>query len=122
MSSNKKQVLKKRRLDIRRKKRVRSKITGTGERPRLCVFRSARHVYAQVIDDAQGKTLVSISSYSKTSKDRANVDRCSALGKELAEKCKAANISAVVFDRNGKVYHGRVKAFADGAREGGLNF
>ncbi|MBP9708545.1 MAG: 50S ribosomal protein L18 [Oligoflexales bacterium] len=117
-----KKVLQSRAMHEKRKKRVRAKISGTSERPRLCVFRSDRHIYAQVIDDNVGKTLVSISSYSKTNKDRANKDKCVELGKNLAQKCKAANIDKVVFDRNGRVYHGRVKAFAEGAREGGLNF
>ena len=122
MSDMTKKVLQSRAMHAKRKKRVRAKISGTSERPRLCVFRSDRHIYAQVIDDNVGKTLVSISSYSKTSKDRANKDKCVELGKSLAQKCKDAKIDKVVFDRNGRVYHGRVKAFADGAREGGLNF
>ncbi len=122
MSDMTKKVLQSRAMHEKRKKRVRAKISGTSERPRLCVFRSDRHIYAQVIDDNVGKTLVSISSYSKTNKDRANKDKCVELGKNLAQKCKAANIDKVVFDRNGRVYHGRVKAFAEGAREGGLNF
>lgn len=122
MSDMTKKVLQSRAMHAKRKKRVRAKVSGTSERPRLCVFRSDRHIYAQVIDDNVGKTLVSVSSYSKTSKDRANKDKCVELGKNLAQKCKDAKIDKVVFDRNGRVYHGRVKAFADGAREGGLNF
>lgn len=111
-----------RRLRARRKKRVRAKISGTGERPRLSLFRSSRHVYAQVIDDLRGHTLVSISSYRKGEKSNANITVCENLGKQLAEKCLTKDISSVVFDKNGNLFHGRVKAFADGARAGGLEF
>lgn len=109
-------------LRDRRKKRIRKKIFGTGDRPRVSVFRSERHVYVQVIDDNQGQTLVSISSFEKGKQSKANVAACSTLGKELAGRCKAKNINAVVFDKNGYTYHGRIKALADGAREGGLQF
>jgi large subunit ribosomal protein L18 len=107
-------------LRLRRKARIRKKILGTAERPRLTVFRSARHLTAQVIDDLQGKTLVSIHSYDL--KSRANKDACSALGKELAKKCLDTKINAVVFDKNGFSYHGRIQVFADSAREAGLAF
>ena len=109
-------------LRQRRKLRIRKKISGTGERPRLSVYRSDRHVYAQVIDDVQGKTLVSVSSFEKGAHRRASVPVCGELGKLLAERCKAKDIGAVVFDKNGFTYHGRIKALADGAREGGLQF
>jgi large subunit ribosomal protein L18 len=109
-------------LRTRRKMRIRKKITGTVARPRLSVFRSDRHIYAQVIDDAAGATLVSVSSFEKGNHKRANAGVCSDLGKTLAERCKAKNITTVVFDKNGFTYHGRVKALADGAREGGLQF
>lgn len=109
-------------LRTRRKMRVRKKINGTTERPRISIFRSDSHMSAQVIDDLQGKTLVSVSSFEKGKHQRANIAVCTALGKTLAERCKAKNISAVVFDKNGFTYHGRVKALADGAREGGLKF
>lgn len=107
-------------LRQKRKSRVRGKISGTSDRPRLSVFRSSKHLYAQVIDDACGKTLVSVGSYG--SDKRAGVPECAELGKKLAEKCKTLSISNVVFDKNGFKYHGRLKSFADGAREGGLSF
>lgn len=115
-----KKVAKKVQLRMRRKLRIRKKIAGTMERPRLSIFRSARHITAQVIDDLSGKTLVAIHSYE--SKGRANKEVCSKLGRELAVKCKAAKIDSVVFDKNGFQYHGRIQALADGAREGGLQF
>lgn len=107
---------------LRRKARVRKRVSGTVERPRLSIFRSASHIYAQVINDESGTTLASVHSYAKGNAPRASVERCSALGKELASQCKTKNIVKVVFDKNGYAYHGRVKAFADGAREGGLEF
>ena len=106
----------------KRKKRIRKKVFGTTERPRLSVFRSARHVYAQVIDDVKGVTLAHVHSFEKGSEQRANKEACGALGKKLAEACKAQNISKVVFDKNGYAYHGRIMALAEGAREGGLDF
>ena len=110
-------------LRARRKKRIRKKIGGgTAERPRLSVFRSDRHIYAQVIDDLAGATLVSVSSFEKGNHRRANIGVCQELGKALADRCKAKSINAVVFDKNGFAYHGRVKALAEGAREGGLQF
>lgn len=110
-------------LRERRKKRIRKKITGNSARPRLSVYRSDRHIYAQVIDDVAGTTLASVSSFEKgTEHKRANIGVCTELGKRLAERCKAKNIGAVVFDKNGFTYHGRLKALAEGAREGGLHF
>ena len=109
-------------LRERRKLRIRKKISGTSGRPRLSVFRSDRHIYAQVIDDLGGVTLACVSSFEKGHHRRANIEVCTELGKTLAERCKAKNIGAVVFDKNGFTYHGRVKALADGARAGGLQF
>lgn len=107
----------------RRKRRIRKKISGTPERPRLSVFRSAKHIYAQVIDDTTGRTLASSSSKTKGfTVEGSKVDVAKAVGSSVAEACKTAGISQVVFDRNGYIYHGRVKALADGAREGGLEF
>ncbi|EKD99740.1 MAG: 50S ribosomal protein L18 [uncultured bacterium] len=104
---------------IRRKLRVRGKITGTGETPRLTVFRSLRHVYAQLIDDVSGKTLVEAHSAEAKGKKSEVAFK---VGKILAEKAKEKKIKKAVFDRNGYRYHGRVKSLADGAREGGLVF
>lgn len=108
---------------VRRHKRVRSKISGTAQCPRLNVFRSSMHIYAQIIDDVSGKTLAAASS---TEKDfgmyGGNVEAAKKVGQMIAEKAKAAGITDVVFDRGGYVYHGRVAALAEGAREGGLNF
>lgn len=101
------------------KYRIRKKITGTTERPRLCIFRSNSEIYAQIIDDVVGKTLVSVSSLKGTG---TKTEKAKAVGAAIAEKAKAANISSVVFDRNGFLYHGRVKALADAARENGLQF
>jgi large subunit ribosomal protein L18 len=101
------------------------KVTGTAERPRLCVSFSNKHIYAQAIDDTTGKTLVAISSLSKALKDeKLTSNRTGAvnLGKAFAEKAKEAGIQRVVFDRHGRPYHGRVKDFADAAREGGIEF
>lgn len=108
---------------LRRKARVREKIIGTDSRPRVCVFRSNKHIYAQVISDDQGKTLVTVSTLSKELADgskKKRVDAAKKVGLALANVCKQKNITKVVFDRNGFLYHGRVKAVADGAREGGL--
>jgi large subunit ribosomal protein L18 len=111
---------------LRRKVRVRKKVVGTDERPRVCVFRSNKHVYAQVISDNQGKTLVSVSTLSKELPDAAKkikgVEAAKQVGVALAKVCQEKNIKRVVFDRNGFLYHGQVKAVADGAREGGLEF
>ncbi len=103
-----------------RHKRVRAKISGTKERPRLSVFRSGRHIFLQLIDDKTGKTLVSISDF-KMKKDK-KVNLAQEAGKRLAESAKEKNIKKIVFDKGGYKYHGRVKAVAEGAREGGLNF
>lgn len=110
-------------LRLKRKRRIRKKISGTADRPRLCVFRSPKHVFVQVIDDDKGITLASAGSIGKaTDKRRAGVDVCKEVGKKLAEKCKEQNINTVVFDKGGYAYHGRVKALADAAREAGLIF
>jgi|SRR5579872_1540732 len=112
---------------VRRKRRhahLRRRLGGTGECPRLNVFRSSAHIYAQVIDDASGATLAAASTLDKSlrqSKDNKSV-QAEAVGKLLAERAKAAGIERVVFDRGGYLYHGRVKALAAGAREGGLQF
>lgn len=106
-------------LRLKRKKRVRAKIFGTAKRPRLCVFRSLKEIYIQVIDDAKGKTLVS-TRLSEVKKAKYNVEGAKELGKLIARKCKAAKITGAVFDRGGYKYHGKVKALAEGAREGGL--
>jgi large subunit ribosomal protein L18 len=108
---------------IKRHKRVRAKISGTAARPRLCVFRSAKHFYAQLIDDVAGTTLCAASTLEKSFNEfGGNKEAAKKLGVVLAEKAKAAGITDVVFDRSGYIYHGRVAAFAEGAREGGLNF
>ncbi len=108
----------------RRHKRVRRKVRGTKERPRLSIYRSLKHIYAQLIDDDEGRTLFFISSLSPELKGRmkGNVESAKRVGKLLAEKGKEKGILALVFDRGGYRYHGRVKALADGAREGGLKF
>ena len=108
---------------IKRHKRVRAKIFGTPERPRLCVFRSAKHMYAQIIDDVNGKTLVSASTMEKDFTEYGgNADAAKKIGELVAKRALKAKIDTVVFDRGGFVYHGRVKALAEGAREGGLKF
>jgi large subunit ribosomal protein L18 len=107
------------------KKRIRKKITGTKEKPRLSVFRSNKHIYTQFINDNEGRTILSVSSLNKEIADKKNItktEQAKLVGKLTAEKSKAAKISSVVFDRNGYLYHGRVKALADAAREGGLKF
>ena len=109
----------------RRKIRVRKRVFGTAERPRLSIFRSAKHIYAQVIDDNSGKTLAAVSTVTKAVREGLSGEksaRAKVVGLALAEACKAGNINTVVFDRNGYRYHGRVKAIAEGAREGGLQF
>jgi large subunit ribosomal protein L18 len=115
--------------DLHRKRvhdRVRTKVSGTTERPRLCVYRSLGHIYAQVIDDRSGKTLVSASSVDgetkKNLKGGGNIAAAKVIGKAVAERAKAAGVQKVVFDRGGYKYHGRVKALADAAREAGLQF
>lgn len=109
---------------IRRKKRISFKVKGTDERPRLAVFRSNKAFYAQIINDLTGKTIVSIATNSKELKGKMKntKDGVKSLGEALAKKAAAAKIDKVVFDRAGYLYHGKVKSFADGAREGGLKF
>ena len=111
---------------LRRKKRIRKRIRGTSERPRLCVFRSAKHIYAQVIDDSIGNTIIAASSMEKTEdegiKFENNIARANFVGKLIAERAIEKGLKSVVFDRNGFLYHGRVKAVSDGAREAGLDF
>lgn len=106
----------------KKKMRIRRRVKGTDERPRLCVFRSAKHIYVQVIDDASGKTLVAASTLDVDGVKNANKDSAKAIGQEIAKRALGKNIKTVVFDRNGYLYHGRVQALADGAREAGLNF
>ena len=110
----------------RRKRSIRGKISGTAERPRLTVFRSNKHIYAQVIDDVAGKTLAAFSTANEGVResvgDKKKTEVAQIVGQKLAEKRKELSIENVVFDRNGFIYHGRVKAVAEGAREGGLRF
>ena len=103
-------------------KRIRRRLSGSSERPRLAVFRSLSHIYAQVIDDTKGHTLVTASSNEKNGVNGGNVAGAKAVGKLVAERAQANGIGAVVFDRGGYLYHGRVKALAEAAREGGLKF
>ena len=108
---------------IKRHNRVRGKISGTAERPRLSVFRSEKHIYAQIIDDAAGKTLVAASSVEKGFEGLGgNKEAARKVGKTVAERAVKAGIEEVVFDRGGYIYHGRVQELAEGAREGGLKF
>lgn len=111
----------------RRKWSLRSRLSGTAERPRLSVFRSDKHIYAQVIDDLAGRTLAAVASTDgevrgAELKNGGNIAAAKAIGKAIAEKAKAAGITKVAFDRGGRQYHGRIKALADAAREGGLQF
>ena len=110
----------------RRQTRVRRKVTGTADRPRLCVFRSSKHIYAQIIDDSQGVTVASASTRDKSVVDglsyTGNVEAAKAVGEKIAQNAQEKGIKNVVFDRNGFVYHGRVKTVADAAREAGLDF
>ena len=116
-------IIDKNKSRLRRHKRVRGKINGTSECPRLNVFRSSQHIYAQIIDDVKGVTLAAASSTEKGFDGYGgNVEAAKKVGKMIADKAKAAGITDVVFDRGGYVYHGRVAALAEGAREGGLNF
>ncbi len=112
---------------VRRHKIIRKKIMGTDERPRLSVYRSLNHLYAQVVNDVEAKTIVSLSTLSPDvkdtiKKDAGNVKGAIALGTALAETCKKKGVTKVVFDRSGYLYHGRIKALADAARKGGLQF
>ena len=116
------------RFDARKKRqaRVRKRVVGTSERPRLCVFRSVAHIYAQVINDENGATLAAVSTMSPELKDSLKglkkSEAAKAVGKAIAEAAKIKGCQKVVFDRNGFLYHGRVKALSEGAREGGLDF
>jgi len=111
---------------MKRKKRIRKTIVGTEQRPRLCVFRSARHIYAQVVNDDQGRTLAAASSLEKTVKESTDISNkksaANLVGKLVAERALKKGVKQIVFDRNGFLYHGRVKAVSDGARETGLDF
>ena len=112
---------------LKRKRRIRKKVSGTASMPRLAVFRSAKHIYAQLIDDERGVTLASASSQSSAIREKAaelngKIEVAKAVGIELAVSGQAKGIKTVAFDRGGFLYHGRVKALADGAREGGLKF
>jgi large subunit ribosomal protein L18 len=112
---------------LKKKARIRKRVEGTTDCPRLTVFRSQKHAYAQIIDDSTGKTIVSASSVMKEVREQAKevkkpTDRFKLIGQAVAKKALEKNITKVVFDRNGYLYHGRVKALADGAREGGLKF
>ena len=107
---------------LRRKVRVRQKVQGTDTRPRVCVFRSNKHIYAQVISDNEGKTLATASTLATKNKTQKGVEAAKQVGLTLAKICKEKNISKVILDRNGFLFHGQVKALADGAREGGLEF
>jgi len=117
----------KQKVRMRKKKHIRKSLSGTPERPRLTVFRSLKHTYAQIIDDNSQKTLLSASSLSKDIKDdiakaKTKTEVARIIGINVAQKAKSLNLNNVIFDRSGYIYHGRVKALADGAREGGLNF
>lgn len=111
---------------LKRQARVRKKVQGTSERPRLCVFRSTAHIYAQIIDDEKGATIAAVSTLSPGLKDSLKglkkAEAAKAVGKAVAEAAKAKGCEKVVFDRNGFLYHGRVQALSEGAREGGLDF
>ena len=116
-------MLKKQEKRYRRHKRVRAKVFGTASVPRLCVFRSAKHIYAQLIDDEKSKTLVSVRDRElRKKKGQTKMEQAKEVGKLIAKKALAKKIEKVVFDRGGYTYHGRVKALAEGAREGGLKF
>ncbi len=119
-------AVKSRKARQRRHRRIRARISGTADRPRLNVFRSIDHIYAQLIDDEAGRTLVSASTIDKELRGdltgKTKKEQAALVGEKVAERARAAGISTVVFDRGGYLYHGRVKALADGAREGGLEF
>ncbi len=103
-------------------RKIRARISGTSKRPRLHVFRSLKHIYVQVIDDSKGKTLLSASDQDVSTKEKGKSAAAFALGKEIAKRAKEKKIKEVVFDRGGNIYHGRIKAVAEGARDGGLKF
>lgn len=119
-------AVKRRQARMKRQVRVRRKVRGTVERPRLCIFRSAKHIYAQIIEDVTGKTLVSASTVSPGVADEVkytgNVEAAKTVGRAIAQKALEMDIKSVVFDRNGFLYHGRVKSLAEAAREAGLSF
>ena len=115
-------VLTKPQTRLRRRHRVRAKVTGTAERPRISVFRSNRGIHAQLIDDVQGHTLAAVTWTEGDLKGLSRMEQAKRAGEVLAERAKAAGVEAAVFDRGGYQYHGRVKALAEGAREGGLAF
>jgi large subunit ribosomal protein L18 len=110
----------------RRKKRIRKKVAGSTERPRMSVFRSSKHIYAQVVDDSRGVTLATASTLDKDVRsgldDKNKSDAAKLVGAAIAKACAAKGIDKVVFDRNGYIYHGRIRALAEGAREAGLSF
>jgi large subunit ribosomal protein L18 len=115
-------VMTKRDARLRRHRRVRGKVAGTAERPRLVVFRSNRGIFAQLVDDETGRTLAGASWTGLSGKEGSKIDQAKAVGEALADAAKKAGIERCVFDRGGYLYHGRVKALAEGAREGGLQF
>jgi len=115
-------MLKKQEKRLRRHRRVRAKIQGTSKVPRLCVFRSHQHIYAQLIDDEKGKTIMVVSSREFKKSKKTKADKAKEVGKLIAKKALEKKIEKVVFDRGGYKYHGRVKAVAEGTREGGLKF
>jgi large subunit ribosomal protein L18 len=119
LNTSQKQVIR-----FKRKRRIRARVEGTSERPRLSVFRSNKHLYVQLVDDVKGHTLVAASTGEEDLKDKAGatIDGAKTLGNLVAKRALAKNISQVVFDRSGYLYHGRIKALADAAREGGLKF
>ena len=113
-----------RRARVRRHRRVRKRVMGVADQPRLCIFRSARHIYAQIVDDTSGRTLATASSLDASVREAKGAKRAAAksVGALVAERARAAGITRVAFDRGGYAYHGRVASLADGAREGGLEF
>ncbi|MBD3289971.1 50S ribosomal protein L18 [candidate division KSB1 bacterium] len=120
-------VQNKRKTRMRKKKHIRKNVSGTAERPRLVIFRSLKHIYAQLVDDTAEKTLLTVSSLSKDLKEsvakaKNKTDAAKVVGINVAKRAKEKKIENVVFDRAGYIYHGRVKALAEGAREGGLKF
>ena len=112
----------KNKLRLKRHRRIRGKISGTAERPRLSIFRSNKNIYAQLIDDVAGVTLASASTLDENVSDATKLEQAAAVGKAIAEAAKAKNISTVVFDRSGYLYHGRIQGLGDAARENGLDF
>jgi len=119
-------VLSRKSIRLKKQRRIRNKIVGTPEKPRLCVFRSAAHINAQIIDDSKGQTLAAASTYEKKIKEQpkfeSKVAAAEFVGKLVAERALEKGIKAIVFDRNGFLYHGRIKAVSDGARKAGLEF